>query len=873
MANAPQDFDGLIENFLGPEICNNDIVLGCKLTEREASNLDLDLTIGELDEAAGTGKIRSAPGIDGFNNFFIKKFWKHFRIPLHNYATTCFRKKTLTDSFRTATIKLIPKKGDCRQLKNWRPISLLNCFYKVISRAINNRLKKFNDRFTSRAQTGFTTSRFLQEVILNVAQSTSYCNNNNISGAVVSVDLSKAFDTILHGFVRASYKFFGVNNKFLDMMDTLGTNRLSRIGFDDNTFSQPIPLGTGRPQGDCPSPLQFNVGNQILLFKCELDPLIKSIYANANVPRAIFPVDRENLPVNFRYESNAETDKVDGLADDTTISILMDIQSLDRLKNILAEFTVISGLKCNLDKTCVLPIGPATDAVNEIPRLGFIVVERFKLLGFNITREGPETESTFEGLYQKIANLITVWDRYRLSLAGRIGIYKTLLLSQLSFHGSILRPSSNMVVRLQNLMNRFVIGTLKIAANRLYLDPDSGGLGLINIDTYLSGLHCAWIKKAAASTRDNWRIDLRTITGGNCFSASSKSNGITQSSSLLTLATDFEIFTKQFYKFQDNYKEAYIWENSFFANGQDRNLVKNITISGNRPMLDPGRVSKLRYKDLFSEDGPKSLDKVVHDTGINFNLVTYMRLMDCFRDFRLRRRVDTGKSESITQFFSIKKGEAKKVRKFLDARQSKVKSVNDLCTTKTFIRLTELNETPLFYGKIAGFWLKNFLPNKVREFCFKFYNNQLPLNTRLSHFLPNMTRGCTFCAINRMDPVPDEDFMHLFYRCPTTSIIHNWFNNRYKFLPEAENDDIRRRLFFLGSTEVWNEASTLITVVIQFLIWEMKTNKKIVSGTSLDIDFRFLIKNCFRNCRRLTQSKDKLRQELKQNLFWIEGGN
>jgi hypothetical protein len=312
------------------------------------------------------------------------------------------------------------------------------------------------------------------------------------------------------------------------MMDTLGTNRLSRIGFDDNTFSQPIALGTGRPQGNCPSPLQFNVGNQILLFKCEFDPLIKSIYANANMPRAIFPVDRENLPVNFRYESNAETDKVDGLADDTIISILMDIQSLDRLKNILADFTVISGLKCNLDKTCVLPIGPASDVVNEIPRLGFIVVERFKLLGFNITREGQETESTFEGLYQKIANLITVWDRYRLSLAGCIGIYKTLLLSQLSFHGSILRPSSNMVSRLQNLMNRFVIGNLKIAANRLYLDPDSGGLGLVNIDTYLTGLHCKWIKKAAASTRDNWRIDLRTITGGNCFSASSKSNGITR---------------------------------------------------------------------------------------------------------------------------------------------------------------------------------------------------------------------------------------------------------------------------------------------------------------------------------------------------------
>jgi hypothetical protein len=65
----------------------------------------------------------------------------------------------------------------------------------------------------------------------------------------------------------------------------------------------------------------------------------------------------------------------------------------------------------------------------------------------------------------------------------------------------------------------------------------------------------------------------------------------------------------------------------------------------------------------------------------------------------------------------------------------------------------------------------------------------------------------------------------------------------------------------------------VIVVVIQFLIWEMKINKKILSGTSLDIDFKFLLKNCFRNCRRLNDSKDKLRQELKQNLFWTERGN
>jgi Reverse transcriptase (RNA-dependent DNA polymerase) len=147
-----------------------------------------------------------------------------------------FQEKTLTDNFRCASIRLIPKKGDCSQIKNWRPISLLNCFYKVISRAVNNRLKKFNDRFTTRAQKGFTPNRYLHEVILNISQNISHCKKNNISGAIVSIDLAKAFDTIHHGFVRAAYKFFGVKEKFLDVMDTIGTNRFSRIIFDDNSL-------------------------------------------------------------------------------------------------------------------------------------------------------------------------------------------------------------------------------------------------------------------------------------------------------------------------------------------------------------------------------------------------------------------------------------------------------------------------------------------------------------------------------------------------------------------------------------------------------------------------------------------------------------
>jgi hypothetical protein len=111
--------------------------------------------------------------------------------------------------------------------------------------------------------------------------------------------------------VRAAYRFFVINEKFLDIMDTQGTGRMSRIIFDDDTLSRCFNLETGRPQGDCPSPLQFNAGDQILLFKIELDPELESVYSGLMVPRCLFPVNVDEISINFRNECNAETDKAD----------------------------------------------------------------------------------------------------------------------------------------------------------------------------------------------------------------------------------------------------------------------------------------------------------------------------------------------------------------------------------------------------------------------------------------------------------------------------------------------------------------------------------------------------------------------------------
>ena len=147
-----------VKNFLGTT-AQHPIVAKAKLSQSEKEMLDKNLTIEELDESIKNAKTKSPPGADGLSNRFILTFWKLFRSALFKVANVCFASGKLTENFRNTNIKLIPKKGDLKQLKNWRPISLLNCFYKIISRAKCAHLKKVVDKLTPIGQKGYSKKK------------------------------------------------------------------------------------------------------------------------------------------------------------------------------------------------------------------------------------------------------------------------------------------------------------------------------------------------------------------------------------------------------------------------------------------------------------------------------------------------------------------------------------------------------------------------------------------------------------------------------------------------------------------------------------------------------------------------------------------
>jgi len=838
---------------LGQEIISHPIVQNSCLTPTERENLDRPLDISELDKSMLKANLKSAPGIDGISNKFLKKYWQFFRTAVHKYCLHCFECDKLTDNFLSASIKLIPKKGDVTNLKNWRPISLLSNVYKLISRAINFRLNSVVNRICSRAQKGFNDSRFTQECLINVIETIRHCNNNNISAAVVAVDMAKAFDTLSHGFLEQVFKFFNFGPNMQKWLRLLGTKRTACIILDDNSYTRNFSLGRGSAQGDNISPDTFNFGDQILIFKIELDPEIAGVWQNFQIPQIVGnppppeqapdpaiapPADEANgnlLTDFFVHESARETGKNESLADDNTSILLLSSENLRRLKKVLDDFAEVSGLVCNYDKTCVLPIGP----ILEIDDLsGFSYSDSIKLLGMNITKNFLNTDETFLEIHEKIRGKIAFWDRFRLSLPGRISVIKNLLIPLLNYLGCILTPSDAVLDGIQETLDNFAISGHQVSKDRRYLKPADGGLGLFELKSFLTAQKCAWIKRSEKKTIDNWRFDLKKLSPDGKILQILPLDTTQETHPIIhNLVEAFNTFKNAHSAKDENFKKSEIFMNSSFVrSARDNGLLDVNFFTREIYTRNKKEIRALTYNDCFHNDIFRTINQF-EELGIYLTGVVWLRLRGAITHAKIthqNRALVKNESKSVAEFFSSFKKGSKKFRETLTHNNLASSNRPLLRTVITFADLTDTTvPAEDFLGTILGLWSRSFLPNDLRSFLFKERNNSLPLNNRTANFLQNINDTCSFCRIINPETRQRESFNHLFLDCPVTRTVLNGFLRLSQIRIQGNDPNLKNSYWYGIGNGTLDKDILIIFEVFRFCIWKAKTRKKIPTALTV----------------------------------------
>jgi hypothetical protein len=187
---------------------------------------------------------------------------------------------------------------------------------------------------------------------------------------------------------------------------------------------------------------------------------------------------------------------------------------------------------------------------------------------------------------------------------------------------------------------------------------------------------------------------------------------------------------------------------------------------------------------------------------------------------------------SFSAFIGNSKKPARRIKSVLNNIKKRSCNLEQHQTVKSFFRITNMvyvgND---YYSKIISLWSTHSISSRLSSFIFKFFNNTLGLNTRVSHFGENISQNCTFCVGEGRAPT-DESFLHLFVECPSTTAWADKLNQEYLGGHALQDFESKRRFWLLGKLTGEDSCDIVRVIVIllfHYTVWELKLSKNIPS--------------------------------------------
>ena len=164
-----------------------------------------------------------------------------------------------SDKLKTARVIPLYKAGDPANISNYRPISVLPCFSKMLEQIVYNHLYKYltTEKILYLKQFGFQRDHSTEHVVVKLANKIYESFERNQYTLGVFIDLSKAFDIVYHSVLIKKLQMYGLRCVNLAWFCSYLANRKQYIslGHDLKTGTQNILCGV--PQGSILGPLLF----------------------------------------------------------------------------------------------------------------------------------------------------------------------------------------------------------------------------------------------------------------------------------------------------------------------------------------------------------------------------------------------------------------------------------------------------------------------------------------------------------------------------------------------------------------------------------------------------------------------------------------
>jgi ribonuclease HI len=471
------------------------------MEDPERSPLNWQIPEALVDKAIKLAKDGTAAGLDGCPNELWKELDKRYQRTLMKNKPGFDIVKTLTTlfqdiqengvderlNFAEGWMCPIFKKKDPTDISNYRPITVLNTDYKILTKTLGLQLLEPADKMIHEDQAGFMPGRSIFNHIRLAKAIISYADISEEDGAIVALDQEKAYDKIQHGYLWRVLEAFSIPLPFIKIVKSLYQNAQTRVAIN-GILSRPFRVTRGVRQGDplsCP------------LFDLAIEPLACMLRNDPEIHGLRIPGLMQKLIVK--------------LFTDNTNLYLSKRDRLDHIQSLLDIWCAASGAKFNIEKTEIIPIGTQQFRHQVIESRKLNHLDRNPLPDrIQIANEGDAIRilgawignkindlTAWEPILDKIKENLQRWKRTHPTLNGKRIIIQAVIGGMTQF----LTQAQGMPQRIEAAINKIITQFIwdessapRIAAEHLQRPIEEGGLNLLNIRSRNEAIELMWLK-------------------------------------------------------------------------------------------------------------------------------------------------------------------------------------------------------------------------------------------------------------------------------------------------------------------------------------------------------------------------------------------
>ena len=221
--------------------------------------LNRPFTLEEVKSALSQAPSGKCSGSDGLPFEFYRKFKEQLAPILLSAFNWALESGEIPEEFSTGIIVLLYKKGDPEMIENYRPVTLLNCDYKILTTIINNRIRGIITDVVGPFQFGFTPGRSCADNAMTLQLCiTKFKSEDEKQAGIVFLDFEKAYDRVSHEWLFSCMRYVNFPERLLSLIKGLYISANSRINMN-NFLSPTFRIACGVRQGDGLSCALFNL--------------------------------------------------------------------------------------------------------------------------------------------------------------------------------------------------------------------------------------------------------------------------------------------------------------------------------------------------------------------------------------------------------------------------------------------------------------------------------------------------------------------------------------------------------------------------------------------------------------------------------------